>query len=313
MKPIPMEWREKIVNAYKNGQTMAEVAERFVVSEQTVRNLVKLKRETGSLEPKPHGGGREPVIRGKDEQRLREILRDQPDATLEELSDRLGVDVDPSVMCRTLQRLGITRKKKVPQASERDSERVQSQRKAWSKQAADVDPKRLVFIDEMGITTKLTPHYGRAPCGERVVGSVPQRHYQSLTVLGGMRLDDEVPAMMYEGGTTTERVESFVLQHLAPTLGEGDIVVADNLAAHKSNRVREAVEGLGAEIWFLPPYSPDLNPIERLWSKVKTFLRREGARTVELLRTATGKALSTITDSDIAHWFEHSDYHLQMQ
>lgn len=311
MKPIPVEWRERILRAYEeDGQTMAEVAERFYVSEQTVSNLIHQKRDTGSLEPAPHGGGREPRIQGEDAERLREAVDENPDATLEELAELIGIDVDASVMHRTLERLGITRKKKVPRASEQDSERVQTQRSQWKEDTADIDPERLIFIDEMGINTKMARRYGRAPRGDRVIGSVPHNHWKSLTVLGGVRLSGETPVMIYEGGTTTERMEMFVEEHLADTLSAGDIVVADNLPAHKSKRVREAIESFDAEIWLLPPYSPDLNPIERLWSKVKTMLRKHAARATDALRKATHKALRQITKSDIHSWIQHSGCYL---
>ena len=310
MKPIPMEWREKIVSAYDEGQTMAEVAERFDVSVDSVLNFVKLKRETGSLEPKPHGGGRQPRIEGEDAERLEEIVAESPDATLEELAEKLGIDVDPSVMHRTLERLGITRKKKVSHASERDSGPVQKKRAEWKREAADIDPNRYVFIDQMGVNTKMARRYGRAPRGERVVGTVPHKHWNSLTVLSGMRLDGSTPTMIYEGGTKTDRMVTFVEERLETTLSEGDIVVADNLAAHTSKRFREAVEACGAEVRLLPTYSPDLNPIERMWSKVKTVLRKQATRAVDALRTAAHNAIATITKSDIRNWVRHSGCYL---
>ena len=158
--------------------------------------------------------------------------------------------------------------------------------------------------------TKNARRYGRAPCGQRVVGSVPHNHWKSLTVLGGVRLSGETPAMIYEGGTTTARMATFVEEYLAETLSAGDIVVADNLAAHKSKRVRELIESRGAEIWLLPPYSPDLNPIERLWSKVKTKLRTHAARATDALRRATHQSLDQITKSDIQGWIQHSRCYL---
>ena len=283
MKPIPIEWREKIVDAYENGQTMAELVERFCVSDQTVSNFVKRKRETGSLEAAPHGGGRWPCIEGEDARRLEQAVAENPDATLEELVEAIGVDVDPSVVHRTLERLNITRRCKVNQASERDDEDTQQQRVEWTEETAAIDPERFIFLDEMGINTKMTRLYGRAPRGQRVIGSIPERNWDPLSVLSGMRLSGETPTMIYKGGTTTERVATFLEQYLADTLSEGDIVVADNLTAHKSKRVRKIIELHKAELWLLPPYSPDLNPIERMWSKLKAILRKQAARTTDAL------------------------------
>ncbi len=310
MKPIPIEWRERIVDAYESGQTMAEVAERFYVSEQTVSNFVKQKRETGSLEPAPHSGGRTPRIQGEDARRLDQAVADNPDATLEELAEAIGLDVDPSVVHRTLERLDITRKRKVNQASERDEEETKQQRVDWTQGTAAIDPERFIFLDEMGINTKMTRFYGRAPRGQRVIGSIPERDWDSLSVLSGMRLSGETPTMIYEGGTTTERVATFLEQYLADTLSEGDIVVADNLAAHKSKRVREIIESHKAELWLLPPYSPDLNPIERMWSKLKAILRKQAVRTTDALQQAMHEALTHITKSDIHGWIHHSGCYL---
>ncbi len=310
MKPIPIEWRERIVDAYESGQTMAEVAERFYVSEQTVSNFVKQKRETGSLEPAPHSGGRTPRIQGEDARRLDQAVADNPDATLEELAEAIGLDVDPSVVHRTLERLDITRKRKVNQASERDEEETKQQRVDWTQGTAAIDPERFIFLDEMGINTKMTRFYGRAPRGQRVIGSIPERDWDSLSVLSGMRLSGETPTMIYEGGTTTERVATFLEQYLANTLSEGDIVVADNLAAHKSKRVREIIESHKAELWLLPPYSPDLNPIERMWSKLKAILRKQAAHTTDALQQAMHEALTHITKSDIHGWIHHSGCYL---
>lgn len=309
MKPIPTYRRRKIVAAVDAGESVAEVAARFEISETALRNYLK-RRDEGCLAPKPPSGGPEPKLTDKDRQRLRKAVDKQPDATLAELIEKCGLEVSETTVCRELKKLDRPRKRKVPRASEQDEAKVQRQRTQWTIQIDKVDPRRLVFVDEMGISTHMTRRYGRAAGGLPVYTDVPYRHYKTLTVLGGMRLagGDALPTLVYPGGTTTDRMVEYVSGPLSTVLKPGDIVVADNLAAHKANRVSEALAEQEAEIRLLPPYSPDLNPIERLWSKIKTTLRAAKARTVDRLEQALADALKGITNSDIRNWFAHSDY-----
>lgn len=309
MEPIPTYHRQKMVDAVDGGESVAETARRFCVSETTIRNYLK-RREQGSLEPKPPSGGPEPSLGEDERQRLLAAVDRQPDATLEELRDLCQFDVSTSTICRELQRLGRPRKRKVPRAAERREARIRQQRADWEASTADVDPQRYVFIDESGISTQMTPSYGRAAPGQRVFTDVPFRHYESLSVLGGLRLGggDELPTLVYPGGTTTARLLEYIHGPLGAVLRPGDIVVADNLAAHKARPVAAALAEHGATIGFLPSYSPDLNPIERLWSKIKTHLRAAKAKTVDRLKAALAEALCTITNQDIDDWFLHSNY-----
>lgn len=146
---------------------------------------------------------------------------------------------------------------------------------------------------------------GRAPKGERVTGSIPKDHFHSWTLTGGMHWDGRLASLVYDGGTDVAAMLTFVKTQLVPQLKPGDIVIWDNLQAHKSPQVCEAIEAAGASVMRLPPYSPDFNPIEQLWSKVKTFLRGAAARTKETLFEALKQALETIRPEDIQHWFEH--------
>ena len=265
MEPIPTYLRERMVKAVDDGASVAEVARRFDVSETAVWNFVHLAEEGQSLEPKPRSGGPKPKLNEEDRQNLVDAVDEDPDATLEELIERCDLDVSDSTVSRELQRLDRPRKRKVPRASEQDEKKTQRQRQQWRAKTKDVDPKRLIFVDETGISTKMTRRYGRAPANQRVYTDVPYRHYKNLTVLGGIRLGgrEEIPTLVYQGGTTTERMLEYIHGPLAAVLRPQDIVVADNLAAHKANKVAEALQEYEAEIWLLPPYSPDLNPIER--------------------------------------------------
>jgi transposase len=156
----------------------------------------------------------------------------------------------------------------------------------------------------------MTPLYGRAPRGERVIGSVPQNYGSNLTMIAALGVGGLNALMTVEGATDGEVFRVWTERVLCPTLERGDIVVMDNLGAHKVSGIREAIEGRGAKLIYLPPYSPDLSPIERCWSKIKAALRAVGARTRRRLEKAIKQALSTITESDALAWFAHCGYEL---
>lgn len=163
-------------------------------------------------------------------------------------------------------------------------------------------------MDQSNARTDLTRLYGRAPRGERVVGSVPHRCWQATTMMGLLRHDGTTSVMTYEGGTDLAVMQAFIGWQLQPVVRPGDIVVMDRLAAHQSPTTVAAMEALGAEVWLLPPYSPDFNPIEKLWSKVKAFLRKMLQTAEATLDELIGQAFATITASDADNWFAHCGY-----
>jgi len=171
--------------------------------------------------------------------------------------------------------------------------------------------ERLKFIDESGTNISMTRLYGRAPRGQRVSGSVPQNYGQNITMLASLSATGVEAVMTVEGATDGDVFRTYVCEVLSATLSRGDIVVLDNLSAHKVEGVREAIEARGARLIYLPPYSPDLNPIERCWSKIKTALRAAKARTREALEAAIKQALLTVTESDARAWFKHCGYALR--
>lgn len=154
----------------------------------------------------------------------------------------------------------------------------------------------------------MTRTYGRAPRGQRVVDHVPAGKYHSTTMMGALRLDGTVAAMVYEGGTDVPVMEAFAETELRRIVRRGDIVVMDNLSAHKDPKVIRLIQRSGAAVWYLPPYSPDFNPIEPMWSKVKEILRALKARTAEALLDAIGVALGSVTGDDARGWFAHCGY-----
>jgi transposase len=171
-----------------------------------------------------------------------------------------------------------------------------------------LDPAKLIFLDESGAKTNLTRLRGRAPKGERVHASAPHGHWHTTTMMSSIRLDGSTACMTLEGTTDTESFHAYVGQVLVPTLRPGDIVIMDNLSPHKSDPTLALITNAGAQVLFLPAYSPDLNPIEKMWSKVKSLLRGAEARTLADLITAIGQALAKVTAQDALGWFASCGY-----
>jgi transposase len=189
------------------------------------------------------------------------------------------------------------------------SERDEFLRAAWrSLVAREVHAEQLVFVDEMGANISLAPLYAWSRRGERAFGSVPRNWGKNVTLLASMSLEGMGPCLAVEGSTTTVVFEAYLKRVLVPSLQAGQVVVMDNLSAHKGSKVRELIESRGCELIYLPPYSPDFNPIEEAFGKLKTLLRKAGARSREVLIEAMGWALEALTARDARNFFEHRGY-----
>lgn len=306
MKPLSMDLRERIVAAVDNREgTRRELAARFKVDASCITRLLQLRRATGSLEPRPHGGGKPPALDEDGLERLRALVRERPDATLEQLRRQLGLDGSIMLVWRALKRLGITRKKKTKHAQERDRPDVRERRRKFRRRVRAIEPGRLVFVDETGMTTAMTPAYGRAPRGQRVVASAPAS-WESVTLIAAMGLGGPRAPLAFPGATNEATFQEYVDRVLVPELSRGDVVVFDNLAAHLKPGVAASIERAGARVMPLPPYSPDLTPIEAMFSKLKESLRRAAARSKEAIYDALGEALRQITAQDVLGWFQHA-------
>jgi len=168
--------------------------------------------------------------------------------------------------------------------------------------------KRLVFIDETGASTKMTRQRGRAPCGKRLVAKVPHGHWQTTTFVAGLRSEGISAPLVVDGAMNGELFLAYVEQQLVPTLQSGDVVVMDNLPAHKGAGVRQAIERVGARLVYLPPYSPDFNPIEQAFAKLKWLLRSAAQRTVEGLHQAIADAIEQFSPAECQNYFRNSGY-----
>lgn len=201
--------------------------------------------------------------------------------------------------------------KKSLHAQERDTEANFERRREFLKVIATIDLERLLFLDETGITTTMTRLYGRAPAGQRVHEATPQSHWKVVTLIGALRSSGIVAPMTVEAATDGEVFLAYVENFLCPVLRSEDVVVMDNLSAHKVDGIRQLIETRGARLLYLPPYSPDLNPIEKAWSKIKQILRAIKARSTETLDQAIDEALHHITADNAKAWFRLSVNSLQ--
>jgi transposase len=204
----------------------------------------------------------------------------------------------------------LATQKKSKVATERDEEA----RGLWRWLASHFDARRIVFVDESGFHTSMTRLRARAPKGERAYGKVPRNRGKNTTLIAAITLEGAMgESMIVEGATDALAFKAYVEHFLAPSLCEGQVVVLDGLGAHRTQRVTELIKARGAQLLFLPSYSPDLNPIEEAFSKIKALVRKVGARTREVLEEAIAVALCAVTPEDAAGWFAHAGYWPQDQ
>lgn len=186
---------------------------------------------------------------------------------------------------------------------------MQRERAEWKENQPALDVTKLVFLDETGASTNMTRTRGRAPVGKRCVASVPHGHWKTTTFIAGLRVGAVTAPMVLDGPMDSEAFLVYVKEFLCPTLSHGDIVIADNLSSHKGEAVRLAIEATGATLRLLPPYSPDLNPIEKLFSKLKAMLRKAAHRTVDALWQEIGNLLDIFSPQECANYFKSSGYY----
>ena len=181
-------------------------------------------------------------------------------------------------------------------------------RTRWKAHQYRIDPRRLIFVDETWLKTNMTRTRGWSLCGTPLYAKVPHGNWQTLTFLAGLRLEGIEAPWVLDGPLNRDSFEAWVESQLLPLLQPGDIVVLDNLSSHKSQKARKAIKAKGAHLFFLPPYSPDLNPIEQVFSKLKTLIRKEEARTPEDLCKAAGRALDTFTAAECSNYLRNAGY-----
>lgn len=181
-------------------------------------------------------------------------------------------------------------------------------RAEWRAAQPGLNPARLVFLDESGFSTNMARRQGRSPRGERLVAAVPQGHWKTSTLVAGLRVDGILAPLVIDHPMNGITFRAYVEQHLAPTLAPGDVVICDNPQCHKSPGVRAAIEARGAGLRYLPPYSPDMNPIEQVFAKLKNLVRAAAPRDIEALWNTIGQSLAAFTPKECTNYFAHSGY-----
>ena len=305
-----MDLRQRVIDAYDAGRQTKEIAKTFGVSPAWARRLKQHRRERGDIIPRTGGAVQIPKV---NPDQLAELVRCQPDATLAELRERLGVDCTLWTISKALHRLKLTYKKKAIHAAEQDRPDVAQKRAEWKVMQLGLDPSSLIFIDETWIKTNMTRLRGRAPRGQRLVEKVPHGHWKTTTVVAALGHQGMCCAMTLDGPVNRDSFESFVEQILCPTLKAGQIVIMDNLSSHKGERVKELIESAGAKLLYLPPYSPDLSPIEPAFSKFKQLVRSAAHRAADVLWNDLQRMLDRISPSDAVGFFQHCGYTLQRE
>jgi transposase len=198
--------------------------------------------------------------------------------------------------------------KKTAHAAEQDRPDILKRRLAWFEGQPDLDPARLVFIDETWASTAMARLRGRAPSGERLRVGIPHGHWKTTTFVAGLRIDGMVSPFVLDGPINREAFEAYVAQVLVPELRHGDVVIMDNLSSHKGSAVRAMIQAAGAELLYLPPYSPDFNPIENAFAKLKAMLRKAARRSMHALWDAIGSLIPSFTPAQCANYFTAAGY-----
>jgi transposase len=299
----------RVVEAVLNGASYDETARRFEFGRASVSRWMRRHRETGDVAPSPKGGARG-GLDAADIEATAGLVREAPDRTIAELADGLrvkaGKQTSTSALSRGLAKLGFTRKKKRLRAKERDTASAKARPVEFEVMVRDIDACKPVSIDETGTHASMTRRYARPSQGVRTDDVVPRNQGTITTVLGALRLSGLDALMAVEGGTSSEVFVACTAQVLVPALTEGDVVVVDNLAAHRHPRVRQLIEAAGARLLILPPDSPALNPIEACWGKVESFLRTAKARTHDALYLALAITREIVTPEDSQGWVRHA-------
>jgi transposase len=307
MRAYSIDLRVRVLADCDEGMTTRDVASKYRVCPAWVRRLKQRRRETGSIAPKGQRHG-PPPRRSEQAARVAEAIEKAPDATLDELRRDNDLPIGAATLWRVIRELGLTYKLKSLRAAEQERPDVKRLRDGWAARLAGVAVEHLVFLDETSATTKMTRRRGRSPRGKRLVMTAPHGHWKTTTLVVALRLGGLEAPTVIDGAMNGELFLAYVKQQLVPMLRKGDVVVMDNLASHKKAGVVEAIEAAGARVEFLPPYSPDLNPIELAFSKLKALLRKAGERTVDGLWKLIGRLMDEFTPGDCRNFLAHCGY-----
>jgi transposase len=310
-KPYSMDLRGRVVAAVeKGGLSRRQAAERYGVGVSTAIRWVRRFRRTGSAAPSKIGGYKPRALSGEHRDWLLKRC-DEKDFTLRglvaELAAERGIKVDYRAVWNFVHDEKLSYKKTV-HAAEQDRPDVARHRARRQSRQGGIDPKRLVFIDETWTKTNMAPLRGWAPLGRRLRTKVPHGSWKTMTFVAALRCDRIEAPWLLDGPINGERFLLYVEKVLVPTLRPGDIVIADNLGSHKGKAVRRAIRAIGAKLFFLPKYSPDLNPIEQVFAKLKHLLRKAAARTQDAVCAAISELLGAFEPQECSNYFRNAGY-----
>jgi len=307
-KAYSADMRERVIAEVEGGASRREAAEELEVSASTAIVWVKCFRETGRCAAKPRGGSISPLEKHADF--LLGLIEKQSDLTLDEVvlvMRKHKIPGSRTAVWRFFERHKIAFKKSL-RAAEQERADVAQARRRWMKEQGMFDPAHLVFVDETAANTKMVRLSGRCRRGERLIGRVPQGHWKTITFVAALRRNGMRAPCTVDGSMNGAKFLAYVKQCLAPNLKRKDKVVIDNLPAHKAAGIREAIEARGATLRYLPQYSPDLNPIEMPFSKLKAHLRKAAERTIPRLRRRIGAFARTLSAREARNYFRHAGY-----
>lgn len=310
--PYSLDLRTKIVSAYEAGKTsIRKVAKQFMVTPKTVVSFIKLKRATGNLEPKKSGNPTPSELEAHKEL-IVATVEAHPDWTLwqycEEIGEKTGVYVTTGAMCRYLKKQKLTLKKKTYRSEKASSEECQQERLDYWREVKDVKPEDLICIDETGIWQGMERAMARSLEGRRAFSYRKSYKGQKHTVIGAISIDGLVCIKTIKDSMNGEDFKTFVREDLCPKLSHGKVVVMDNLKIHKSEEVQKMIRDAGAKPLYLPRYSPDFNPIEMLWSVLKSFIRKFKPQTLFAIQQVLRIFLLILDKSFFKNWFTKCCY-----
>ncbi|TXN40717.1 IS630 family transposase [Methylobacterium sp. WL30] len=307
---LSVDLRARVLAAVEEGASRRQAAKRFGVSPTSAIRWYESFGQEGRIAPKPMGGDQRSQTIEAQADMIVSIYEAKPEIFLTELQEKLaerGLRVGRSSLSRFFKRHGITRKN-TGHATEQDREDVKADREAWFEGQLDLDPDALVFLDETAANTSMVRRYGRAPRSDRCRVGAPFGHWKTTTVTAALRSSGLIATALLDGATNGEGFRAYVVETLSPALRQGDTVILDNLPAHKVKGVREAVEAAGARLLYLPPYSPDLNPIEMAFAKLKAMLRSVAKRTVADLWDAIRNAFAAFKPDECRRYIAAAGY-----
>lgn len=311
MAAYSVDLRQKIIDLYYEGETsQRELARIFNVSKSFIQKLLKQYRETGIVGAKERTEQTPRKLADEELEILTEIVEEKNDRTLQEIADqlkrRIGKVVSISTIYRMLKSLGVTRKKKALNATEAGTQKVKEEREKFWEEIKNIWAKDMIFLDESGVNLAMVRLYGRSKKGERARGERPQKRGKNVSIISAISLDGVIAESVLLGGTDAITFEAFISQKVLPNLSAGKSVLMDNCSIHKGEAIRQMIESVGAELIYLPTYSPEYNPIEQMWSKIKSILQGLSARTYADLAIAIEVAFAKVSLNDIHNWFTHS-------